>query len=53
MFLLAIKVLGLWTAGALAAGFALGSLIRTADRVRKEEFLDALFSNLAGQRMAK
>ena len=53
MFLLAIKVLGLWTAAALAAGFALGAIIRTADRVRKEEFLDTLYSNLAGQQVAK
>jgi hypothetical protein len=53
MFLLAIKVLSVWTVAALAAGFGLGAIIRTADRIRKEEFLDALLSTLAGQQMAK
>ena len=31
----------------------LGAAIRTAERDYKEEFLDALFSTLAGQRMAR
>jgi hypothetical protein len=53
MFLLAIKVLSIWTVAALAAGFGLGAIIRTAERVKKEEFLDALFSTLAGQKMAR
>ena len=53
MFLLAIKILSVWTAAALAAGLGLGAAIRTAERDYKEEFLDALFSTLAGQRIAR
>ena len=53
MLLLAIKVLSIWTVAALAAGFGLGAIIRTAERVKKEELLDALFSTLAGQKMAR
>jgi hypothetical protein len=53
MFLLAIKILSIWTLAAMAAGFCLGAVIRKAERDHKEEFLDALFSTLAGQRIAR
>ncbi len=53
MILLVMKVLTFWTVAALVAGFGLGAMIRAADRVRKEEFLDALFSTLASKQMAR
>jgi len=48
MILPAMKVLTIWTVSALAAGFGLGAVIRTSERLHKVEILDALFSNLAG-----
>jgi hypothetical protein len=53
MILMAIAVLGAWTVTALAAGFGLGAVIRTADRARKEEFLEALFSAIAEHHTAR
>jgi hypothetical protein len=53
MILLAMKVLTIWTAAALAAGFVLGAIIRTAERLRNDEILDALFSYLAGRQTAR
>ncbi len=53
MIHLLMKVLSIWTVAALAAGFGLGALIRIVERVHKEEFLDALFSPLAGQQMMR
>ncbi len=48
MILPAMKVLTIWTVSALAAGFGLGAVIRTSERLHKVEILDALSSNLAG-----
>ena len=53
MFLLVMEVLILWTVAAVAAGFVLGALIGAAERVRKDEFLEAIFSNLASRQMAR
>jgi hypothetical protein len=53
MILLAIVVLGAWAMTALAAGFGLGALIRTADRARKEELLEGLLSTLAERQTAR
>ena len=52
MILLATKVLIVWTVTALAVGFGLGAMIRTADRVRKEETLKALLSTLDSKQVA-
>jgi len=52
MILLATKVLIGWTVTALAVGFGLGAMIRTADRVRKEEILNALLSTLVSKQVA-
>jgi|GEM_PF-3004568 len=52
MILLATKVLIVWTVTALAVGFGLGAMIRTADRVRKEEILNALISTLDSKQLA-
>jgi hypothetical protein len=53
MILLAITILCAWTITSLAAGFGLGAVIRTADRVQQEEFLEALFSTLAERQTAR
>ena len=53
MVLLAITILCAWSITSLAAGLGLGAVIRTADRARKEEVLEALFSSLAERRMAR
>jgi hypothetical protein len=46
------KALGVWTFTALAVGFGLGAMIRTADRVRKEGILNALLSTLESKQAA-
>jgi hypothetical protein len=43
MILLATKVLTIGTVAALATGFGLAAIIRTADRVQKEEILHGFF----------
>ena len=53
MILLAITVLCAWSITSLAAGLGLGAVIRTADRVQKEEFLEALLSTLSERQMAR
>jgi hypothetical protein len=53
MVFLAMKVLTIWSVAALVAGFGLGAVIRTAERVQKEEVLSTLFATLAGDRMAR
>ncbi len=53
MILPAMKILTIWTVAALAAGNGLGAFIRTAERLRKDEILDALFSTLAGRQTAR
>ena len=53
MVLLVITVLATWMVGSVAAGFKLGAVIRTAEKIRKDEFLDALFSTLASHQMAQ
>jgi hypothetical protein len=53
MMLLAITILSAWSTTSLAAGLGLGAVIRTADRVQKEEFLEAVLSTLSKRQMAR
>ncbi len=53
MILLAITILSAWSITSLAAGLGLGAVIRTADRVQKEEFLEAVLSTLSERQMAR
>jgi hypothetical protein len=53
VILLATKVLSVRALTALAAGFDLGAMIRTADKVRKEEILNAPPSTLYRKQMAR
>jgi hypothetical protein len=53
MGVLAMKVLPVWSIGALVASFGLGAVIRTIERAQKEEVLSTLFATLAGDRMAR
>ncbi len=46
MGFLMLKVLVTWSVVALAAGFALGAVIRRGDRIRKDEFLSCVFSSI-------
>jgi hypothetical protein len=47
MRILAVEIFVVWSVVALLAGLAVGAVIGKADRIRKDEFLSALFSNLA------
>lgn len=49
MGILAVEVLAIWFLVAMVAGFGLGAIIHQAERLHKDEFLVALFSNLARQ----
>jgi hypothetical protein len=51
MILLAVKILTVWTAVSLAAGFWLGAVIRTAERANKEQFLNALYATQADEQI--
>jgi hypothetical protein len=42
----ALEVLAVWSSLSLMTGFVLGALIRKAERMRRDEFLSALFSTL-------
>jgi hypothetical protein len=53
MILLGITILSAWSITSLAAGLGLGAVIRTADRVQKEEFLETLLSTLSERQMAR
>lgn len=53
MLVLGITILSAWTITALVAGFGLGALIRSADRVQEDQFLEALFSTLAERQTAR
>jgi hypothetical protein len=53
MVLLAITILSAWSITSLAAGLGLGAVIRTADKVEKDAFMEALLSTLAERRMAR
>ena len=44
MGVLVLSVLAMWLL--VAAGLALGAMIRKADRIRKEEFLAELYSTI-------
>jgi hypothetical protein len=44
MGILVMRVLAMWLLVAVAAGLALGAMIRKADRKRKDEFLAGLYS---------
>jgi hypothetical protein len=46
MGILVLSVLAMWLLVAVAAGLALGSMIRKADRIRKDEFLADLYSTI-------
>jgi hypothetical protein len=47
LFILALKIVILWSAAAVTFGFGVGSLIGTADRARKDAFLNAIFAKIA------
>ena len=47
MCALTLAVLGMWSLIALVTGLSLGAMIGKADRKRKVEFLDDLFSSVA------
>jgi hypothetical protein len=49
MGFLAAEVLAIWSMVALVTGFGLGAIIHQAERLHEDEFLAALFSNLAKQ----
>ena len=49
MFILAVKIVILWSIAAVTVGFGLGSVIGAADRARKDAFLDAIFAKMAGK----
>jgi hypothetical protein len=53
MILLAIAILSAWSITSLAAGLGLGAVIRTADRVQKEQFLEAVLATLSERQMAR
>jgi hypothetical protein len=53
MALLAMKVLTIWSAVSLLAGFGLGAVIRTAERAQKDEVLSTLLATLAGERLGR
>ena len=46
MGILVLSVLAVWLLVAVAAGLALGAMIRKADRIRKDEFLADLYSTI-------
>ena len=46
MCALTLAVLGMWSLIALVTGLSLGAMIGKADRKRKDEFLDDLFSSV-------
>ena len=47
MFILALKIFILWGAAAVTVGFGVGSVIGSADRARKDAFLNALLAKIA------
>jgi len=47
MLALTAEVLAGWTLTAILVGFALGAMIRTAEKVRMDEVLEAYYSVLA------
>jgi len=53
MILLAVTILCAWSITSLAAGFGLGAVIGMADRVQKQEFLEALLSTLSERQMRR
>ena len=47
MGILVVEVIAIWSLVALVTGFGLGAIIHQAERLQEDEFLTALFSNLA------
>jgi hypothetical protein len=50
MVVLILKVIAIWTVTGLVACLALGAVIRRADRVRKDKFLNCVFESLESLR---
>jgi uncharacterized iron-regulated membrane protein len=50
MFHLITEVMGVWVVVALVTGLELGALIQRSERLRTEEFLNAVFSYLSHER---
>ncbi|HTC62439.1 MAG TPA: hypothetical protein VK709_06320 [Candidatus Saccharimonadales bacterium] len=53
MGILALKILGSWSALAIVAGFALGAVIRRSDRIRKDLFLTCVYAYLETMHTAR
>jgi hypothetical protein len=49
LVILALKIVIIWSAAAVTLGFGAGSVIGSADRARKDAFLNAMFAKLAGK----
>lgn len=46
MGVMILKILGMWSLVAIAAGLSLGAAIRRGERARKEQFLSYVFASL-------
>jgi hypothetical protein len=46
MIILILKVLGMWSVGAMAGGLALGAVNGKGEQARKDEFLTRVFASL-------
>jgi hypothetical protein len=53
MFILILKIVTIWTAVALITGVVTAFLIGIAEKAHKDEFLNAMFATLAGERMVR
>jgi hypothetical protein len=53
MLFLTLEVVTIWLTVALVAGLALGSLISSAEKMRHEESLEAIFARVAGERFVR
>lgn len=47
MFIVTLKILGIWFSVAAFTGLAMGAMIERAERVRKEEFLSFVFATIS------
>jgi hypothetical protein len=46
MLNLILKVLAMWSVGAVTGGLVLGAVIRKGEQARKDEFLTSVFASL-------
>ena len=53
MFLLIAKGLGIWTLVAASTGFAMGAMIKGAEKLRKAESLAAIYACQANKRFVR